>query len=70
MTTRPAPPPAAELSYEQYSGRACCWCAATLTTGAVSAGIARGKSGSHVFDNEVYACPACNVAPPSAGLAT
>lgn len=54
----PKLPPARDLNYEQYSGRACCWCSKTLSSGAVPAGISRGSSGAHVLDNEVYACPA------------
>lgn len=52
-------PPTSQLTYEQYSGRACCWCARPLTTGAVSAGISRGRHAAHILDTEVYACPAC-----------
>ncbi|MGW4728831.1 hypothetical protein ACWEQC_06570 [Streptomyces shenzhenensis] len=61
MTPRPEPPPAASLTYAQYSGWACCWCAKSLldVIGAVSAGIARGREGVHVLDVEVYACPDC-----------
>ncbi|WJV47655.1 hypothetical protein [Streptomyces flavofungini] len=54
---RPEPPPARDLSYEQYSGRACVWCGAQLTSGAVAAGISRGKIGAVVLDIGVYACP-------------
>ncbi|MFF3873258.1 hypothetical protein [Streptomyces sp. NPDC001978] len=53
------PPPTSDLSYEQYAGRACCWCGKQLQHGAVSAGIARGRMGAHVLDVEVYACPDC-----------
>jgi hypothetical protein len=53
------PPPADQLNYEQYSGRACCWCGKRLTSGAVSAGISRGSQGAHVLDIEVYACSLC-----------
>jgi hypothetical protein len=60
---RPEPPPATELGYEAYSGRACCWCGKELWSGAVSAGISRGRQGAVVLDIEVYACPACAVAP-------
>lgn len=56
-------PDATKLSYWQYHGRACVWCGATLTTGAVSAGIARGRSGAHILDTEVWACPTCAPAP-------
>ncbi|MFF0227990.1 hypothetical protein [Streptomyces sp. NPDC004629] len=61
MTPPPEPPPAASLTYAQYSGWACCWCAKSLldVVGAVSAGIARGRDGVHVLDIEVYACPDC-----------
>ena len=30
-----------------------------LWASAVSAGIARGRSGAHILDVEVYACPDC-----------
>lgn len=59
MRRLPTPPPATELGYEAYSGRACCWCGKPLTSGAVSAGISRGSQGAHVLDIEVYACPSC-----------
>ncbi|RMB85636.1 hypothetical protein [Streptomyces shenzhenensis] len=61
MSPPPEPPPAASLTYAQYSGWACCWCAKSLldVAGAVSAGIARGREGVHVLDIEVYACPDC-----------
>jgi hypothetical protein len=52
-------PATSELSYWQYTGWDCVWCGKRLTTGAVSAGIARGSSGAHIFDTEVYACPDC-----------
>ncbi|MFB7499291.1 hypothetical protein ACFC09_32170 [Streptomyces sp. NPDC056161] len=53
--------PAASLTYAHYSGWACCWCGKSLLdiTGAQSTGLARGRSGAHVLDNEVYACPTC-----------
>ncbi|MFF4752639.1 hypothetical protein ACWD5R_11515 [Streptomyces sp. NPDC002514] len=65
MIPRPEPPPAASLTYAQYSGWACCWCGKSLldVMGAQSAGFARGRSGAHVLDNEVYACPDCAGAP-------
>ncbi|MFE7978445.1 hypothetical protein [Streptomyces shenzhenensis] len=61
MTPPAEPPPAASLTYVQYSGWACCWCAKSLldVVGAVSAGRARGREGVHVLDVEVYACPDC-----------
>ncbi|MGP4084193.1 hypothetical protein [Streptomyces sp. KR55] len=49
-------PSALDLTRAQYSGWACCWCGRRLTEGGVSAGIARGRSGAHVLDIEVYAC--------------
>ena len=58
---RRQPPPATELGYEAYSGRACCWCGRKLWSGAVSAGISRGREGAVVLDIEVYACPCCAV---------
>ena len=62
MTGLPSPRPVSELTYEQYSGRACCWCGTPLQSGAVSAGISRGRQGAHVLDIEVYACPDCAAA--------
>lgn len=59
MTTRVELPPVEQLSYGQYNGTACVWCSTKLTTGAVSAGIARGQSGAHILDTEVFACPDC-----------
>lgn len=58
--TRNQPPPTSELTYEQYSGRACCWCGKPLMYGAVSAGISRGQVGAHVQDIEVYRHPRCS----------
>ncbi|MER6431607.1 hypothetical protein ABT272_28330 [Streptomyces sp900105245] len=53
-------PSAPALTRAQYSGWACCWCGCSLLrSGGISAGIARGSSGAHVLDAEVYACPAC-----------
>lgn len=57
------PPAATDLNREQYSGRACCWCGTPLWSGAVSAGIARGRSGAHILDIEVYAHPNCATVP-------
>jgi hypothetical protein len=55
-----APLPAVTaLTYGQCQGWSCVWCRVRLTAGAVSAGIARGRSGAHVLDTEVYACPDC-----------
>lgn len=57
---RPRPiPPAGDLSWEQYAGRACVWCGQPLTVGGRSVGIARGREGVHVLDVEVYAGPCC-----------
>ncbi|MFI1401091.1 hypothetical protein [Streptomyces sp. NPDC020681] len=50
-------PSAADLSWEQYGGRACFACGKPLTVGAVSCGRARGRQGVHVLDVEVWACP-------------
>ncbi|MFF6780587.1 hypothetical protein [Streptomyces sp. NPDC012510] len=55
-------PPATELTHGQYTGWNCVWCDTRLTTGAVSAGKARGSSGAHNLDTEVYACPDCATA--------
>ncbi|MEU5343069.1 hypothetical protein AB0H18_19910 [Streptomyces sp. NPDC020766] len=63
MRKLPDPPPATELGYEAYSGRACCWCGKPLMHGAVSAGISRGRQGAVVLDIEVYACPAHAASP-------
>ncbi|MFJ8057361.1 hypothetical protein [Streptomyces sp. NPDC096142] len=62
MSQAPEPPPVEQLSRAQYDGWACCWCGKSLLhgSGVVSAGIARGNSGVHVLDVEVFACgPAC-----------
>ncbi|GGN59892.1 hypothetical protein GCM10011579_024470 [Streptomyces albiflavescens] len=56
-------PSALALTRPQYSGWACVWCGKRLSSGAVSAGIARGSCGAHVLDIEVYACPDCHSAP-------
>lgn len=45
------------LSPERAAGRACVVCGESLTTGAVSRGWLRGRSGVHVLDVEVWACP-------------
>ena len=56
-------PSACSLTRAQYSGWACCWCGSSLLhSGGTSAGIARGSSGAHVLDVEVYACPNCAAA--------
>lgn len=71
--TAPALPATSDLSYWQYKGWDCVWCGIRLTVGAVSAGIARGSSGAHVFDTEVFACPGCATArslTPSTGDAS
>ncbi len=68
MTQAPEPPPVERLSKAQYDGWACCWCGKSLLhdSGAVSAGIARGNSGVHVLDVEVFACgAACPQGPRS-----
>lgn len=52
-------PPVEDLTYWQSAGWACVWCEVRLTSNAVSAGIARGSSGAHVLDCEVFACPSC-----------
>ncbi|MFE6127535.1 hypothetical protein ACFQ6Q_04560 [Streptomyces sp. NPDC056437] len=53
-----AVPPAAELGWEAYMGRACYACGRQLTRNAVHKGWARGRAGVHVLDTEVWACPA------------
>ncbi|SED27486.1 hypothetical protein SAMN05216532_4031 [Streptomyces sp. 2231.1] len=56
-------PDATKLTRAQYSGWACCWCSSSLLrSGGISAGVARGSSGAHVLDIEVYACAACAAA--------
>lgn len=62
MSTPVELPPVEQLTHGQYNGRACVWCGTTLTVGAVSAGIARGSSGAHILDTEVWACPDCAAA--------
>lgn len=57
-------PDAGSLTWEQHQGRACVWCKRPLSSGAVSAGIARGRVGAHALDIEVYAGPCCQI-PPS-----
>lgn len=64
MTTAPlsdcrdAPiPPATALNDEQYAGRSCFACGKPLTHGAISCGWAVGRSGVHILDVEVWACP-------------
>jgi len=52
-------PSAESLTYGQSAGWNCVWCGTKLTSGAVSAGVARGRQGAHVLDIEVYACPDC-----------
>lgn len=58
-TTARSLPPAEALTYWQSAGRACVWCRRRLTSGAVSAGTARGRQGAHVLDVETFACPDC-----------
>lgn len=67
--TLPEPPPYRELTYHQRTGWACCWCGASLLrAGGVPAGRARGRSGAHVLDVDVYACGAtCPKIPTSTG---
>jgi hypothetical protein len=67
MTTRIELPPVEQLSYGQYNGLSCVWCGTKLTTGAVSAGTARGQMGAHILDTEVYACPEHADGPAPAG---
>jgi len=60
-------PPASSLTRAQHDGHACVWCGKKLWQGATSAGIARGRSGAHVLDIEVYACPDCTTETPADG---
>lgn len=64
MTGR-ALPSALELSRPQFDGWACVWCGIPLMGmgGVVSAGRATGMLGVHDLSVEVYACPACVIAP-------
>jgi hypothetical protein len=58
LACREAPiPPAGDLSWEAYAGRACYACEKQLTVGAVLVGRAEGRDGVHVYDTDVYACP-------------
>ncbi|MGW6457019.1 hypothetical protein ACWF94_14050 [Streptomyces sp. NPDC055078] len=50
-------PPVADLTSDQAMGRTCYACGQLLTSGAVHAGRARGRSGEHVLDAELWACP-------------
>ncbi|MGJ5826086.1 hypothetical protein [Streptomyces ossamyceticus] len=59
MSARIELPPVEQLSSGQFRGLNCVWCGVKLTTGAVSAGIARGRSGAHILDTEVWSCPNC-----------
>ena len=52
-------PPADDLDWEQYAGRACVWCGQPLTIGGRSVGTARGQADAHNLDVEVYAGPCC-----------
>lgn len=65
MTATPELPSVLDLTYGQSAGWNCVWCSARLTSGAVSAGIARGQSGAHNLDTEVYACPDCAESGPA-----
>lgn len=65
MTARQLPP-AGDLTRAQHDGWACVWCGIALWKGATSAGIARVRSGVHVLDVEVFACPECSTVPQSA----
>ncbi|MEU0397927.1 hypothetical protein ABZ208_35280 [Streptomyces sp. NPDC006208] len=49
-------PRAAALSYGAGKGWNCYACGAPLTTGAVLAGRAEGRSGVHDISADVYAC--------------
>jgi hypothetical protein len=69
MTAPHTLPPATELTRAQYDGWACCRCSAPLWAGARSAGIARGRSGVHVLDVEVFECSPHCPAPGSAAQA-
>lgn len=65
MTGQPPPPrcqdapvpPVEDLTWRAYQGYDCYACGRRLTTGAVYRGWARGQSGAHKLDTEVWACP-------------
>ncbi|MGW4030730.1 hypothetical protein ACWEFL_15655 [Streptomyces sp. NPDC004838] len=50
-------PPVEDLTWRAYQGYDCYACGRRLTTGAVYRGWARGQSGAHKLDTEVWACP-------------
>lgn len=50
-------PPAGDLGWEQYAGRACFACGKPLMHGAVLCGKARGRQGAVVLDVDVWSCP-------------
>jgi hypothetical protein len=58
-------PSALDLTRPQFDGWACVWCGIPLMgmEGVTSAGRAEGRMGAHDMGVEVYACPACTVAP-------
>lgn len=62
---RPPLPSALDLTRPQFDGWACVWCGIPLLgmEGVVSAGRATGMLGAHDLSVEVYACPACAIAP-------
>ncbi|MEV7389645.1 hypothetical protein [Streptomyces sp. NPDC091215] len=67
MPDRPPLPSALDLTRAQFDGWACVWCGMPLRKGAVSAGRAEGMLGEHDMSIEVYACPACAIAPRTPG---
>lgn len=56
VAARPIPP-IEELAPGVDRGWNCVWCGKRLDVGAVVAGWSRGRSGAHVLDCEVWACP-------------
>lgn len=55
---RPLPAPD-RLTWDQSAGRACIWCGAPLTSGAVRVGTIRDQLGAHNLDSEAWAGPCC-----------
>lgn len=52
-------PAVTELTYGQYAGTHCVWCAEYIPSRARLVGVAEGRSGIHVLDAPVYAGPCC-----------
>lgn len=52
-------PPVHELTFGQYAGTHCVWCAGPLAGGTRYVGISRGREGAYTLDTEVWAGPCC-----------